>query len=197
MPAPYCYEYPRPMVTVDLAVFSLIEQSLRVLLICRGREPFAGKWAIPGGFLEMDEPAAGRRPPRAARGDRSANRRLDRADRLLRQARSRPAGANHHAGSCGGRPCGRTRDTWGRRCRRGSMDYSWRLYRAGVRSRRDPGAGARMAQAGHHRPALEARARALTEVLPHRGRSCTLPDLGTASSAGRTVAEQNGEVAMH
>ena len=57
MPAPYCYEYPRPMVTVDLAVFSLVEQSLRVLLIRRGREPFAGKWAIPGGFLEMDEPA--------------------------------------------------------------------------------------------------------------------------------------------
>ena len=51
MPAPYCYEYPRPMVTVDLAVFSLVEQSLRVLLIRRGREPFAGKWAIPGGFL--------------------------------------------------------------------------------------------------------------------------------------------------
>ncbi len=57
MPAPYCYEYPRPMVTVDLAVFSLVEQSLRVLLIRRGHEPFAGKWAIPGGFLEMDEPA--------------------------------------------------------------------------------------------------------------------------------------------
>ena len=57
MPAPYCYEYPRPMVTVDLAVFSLVEQSLRVLLIRRGREPFAGRWAIPGGFLEMDEPA--------------------------------------------------------------------------------------------------------------------------------------------
>jgi len=45
------------MVTVDLAVFSLVEQSLRVLLIRRGHEPFAGKWAIPGGFLEMDEPA--------------------------------------------------------------------------------------------------------------------------------------------
>ncbi len=57
MPAPYCYEYPRPMVTVDLAVFSLAEQSLRVLLIRRGHEPFAGKWAIPGGFLELDEPA--------------------------------------------------------------------------------------------------------------------------------------------
>ena len=57
MPAPYCYDYPRPMVTVDLAVFSLVELSLRVLLIRRGHEPFAGKWAIPGGYLEMDEPA--------------------------------------------------------------------------------------------------------------------------------------------
>jgi 8-oxo-dGTP diphosphatase len=56
MPAPYCYEYPRPLVTVDLVVFTLVEQSLRVLLIRRGREPFAGKWAIPGGFLEIDEP---------------------------------------------------------------------------------------------------------------------------------------------
>jgi 8-oxo-dGTP diphosphatase len=45
------------MVTVDLIVFSLVRQSLRVLLIRRGHEPFAGKWAIPGGFLEMDEPA--------------------------------------------------------------------------------------------------------------------------------------------
>jgi 8-oxo-dGTP diphosphatase len=45
------------MVTVDLAVFSLVERVLRVLLIRRGHEPFAGKWAIPGGFLEIDEPA--------------------------------------------------------------------------------------------------------------------------------------------
>jgi 8-oxo-dGTP diphosphatase len=45
------------MVTVDLVVFALVRQSLRVLLVRRGREPFAGKWAIPGGFLEMDESA--------------------------------------------------------------------------------------------------------------------------------------------
>jgi 8-oxo-dGTP diphosphatase len=51
------------MVTVDLVVFSLIDRSLRVLLIRRGHGPFAGHWAIPGGFLEMDEPveAAARR----------------------------------------------------------------------------------------------------------------------------------------
>jgi 8-oxo-dGTP diphosphatase len=57
MPAPYCYEHPRPQVTVDLVVFALVEGSLRVLLVRRGREPFAGLWAIPGGFLGIDEPA--------------------------------------------------------------------------------------------------------------------------------------------
>jgi 8-oxo-dGTP diphosphatase len=56
MPAPYCYEYPRPQVTVDLVAFALIERSVRVLLIRRGHEPFAGGWAIPGGFLGIDEP---------------------------------------------------------------------------------------------------------------------------------------------
>jgi 8-oxo-dGTP diphosphatase len=57
MPPPYCYDYPRPQVTVDLVVFGFIDQAVRILLIRRGREPFAVKWAIPGGFLEMDEAA--------------------------------------------------------------------------------------------------------------------------------------------
>jgi len=57
MPPPYCYDYPRPAVTVDLLVFALEGDSLRVLLIRRKRDPFAGAWAIPGGFLEIDEPA--------------------------------------------------------------------------------------------------------------------------------------------
>jgi 8-oxo-dGTP diphosphatase len=57
MPAPCCYEHPRPQVTVDLVVFTLVESLLRVLLVRRGREPFAGLWAIPGGFLGIDEPA--------------------------------------------------------------------------------------------------------------------------------------------
>lgn len=50
----YCYEYPRPAVTVDLVVISR-ERRPRVLLIRRGHEPFAGMWAIPGGFVDMDE----------------------------------------------------------------------------------------------------------------------------------------------
>lgn len=55
MPPPYCYEYPRPSVTVDLVVFTLVGDELRVLMIRRANEPFAGHWAIPGGFLDLDE----------------------------------------------------------------------------------------------------------------------------------------------
>ncbi len=55
---PYTYEYPRPSVTVDCVVFGLDgldQEDLKVLLIERGREPFAGCWALPGGFVEMGE----------------------------------------------------------------------------------------------------------------------------------------------
>ncbi len=50
----YTYEYPRPAVTVD-AVIVTREEKPRVLLIRRKHEPFAGMWAIPGGFVDMDE----------------------------------------------------------------------------------------------------------------------------------------------
>ena len=52
---PYTYEYPRPMVTVDAVVFRRRAGVSEVLLIRRGRDPFAGCWALPGGFVEMDE----------------------------------------------------------------------------------------------------------------------------------------------
>jgi 8-oxo-dGTP diphosphatase len=51
----YCYEYPRPAVSADIAVFRQQEQSLQVLLIKRKNPPFQGMWALPGGFMEMDE----------------------------------------------------------------------------------------------------------------------------------------------
>ncbi|MFC1792495.1 NUDIX domain-containing protein [Planctomycetota bacterium] len=51
----YTYDWPRPMVTVDAVVFSLSGGKTQVLLINRGREPYKGKWAVPGGFVEMDE----------------------------------------------------------------------------------------------------------------------------------------------
>ncbi len=52
---PYTYEYPRPSVTVDCIIFGLDGSALKVLLIERGLEPFKGHWALPGGFVDMDE----------------------------------------------------------------------------------------------------------------------------------------------
>lgn len=52
----YTYEYPRPSVTVDCVVFGLdADADLKVMLIERDVEPFAGRWALPGGFVRMDE----------------------------------------------------------------------------------------------------------------------------------------------
>jgi 8-oxo-dGTP diphosphatase len=45
----------RPGVTVDVVIFSLREKDLKVLLVRRGQPPFAGRWAIPGGFVRLDE----------------------------------------------------------------------------------------------------------------------------------------------
>jgi 8-oxo-dGTP diphosphatase len=60
MAPPYHYEYPRPAVTVDVVAFGFDGIHLKVLLIRRREDPFKGEWALPGGFLEMDEsPAVG------------------------------------------------------------------------------------------------------------------------------------------
>ena len=53
----YCYKYPHPAVTTDCVIFGFEGSELQVLLIERGIEPFKGKWAFPGGFLNMDETA--------------------------------------------------------------------------------------------------------------------------------------------
>jgi 8-oxo-dGTP diphosphatase len=51
----YEYEYQRPSLTVDCVVFGLDEEDLKVILIQRKLEPFKGKWALPGGFVHIDE----------------------------------------------------------------------------------------------------------------------------------------------
>jgi 8-oxo-dGTP diphosphatase len=47
--------YERPSVTVDVVIFTLQDRELHVLLVKRKRWPFEGRWAIPGGFVQMDE----------------------------------------------------------------------------------------------------------------------------------------------
>jgi 8-oxo-dGTP diphosphatase len=50
----HSYDYPRPALTVDLAVVTR-EARPRTLLIRRQKEPFAGSWALPGGFVDSNE----------------------------------------------------------------------------------------------------------------------------------------------
>jgi 8-oxo-dGTP diphosphatase len=51
----YTYKYARPALTVDVVVFGLDEGDLKVLLIQRDQPPFENKWALPGGFVHVDE----------------------------------------------------------------------------------------------------------------------------------------------
>lgn len=51
----YCYAYPHPALTTDIVLFTVCDKSLQVLLIRRGNEPFAGEWALPGGFVGIGE----------------------------------------------------------------------------------------------------------------------------------------------
>lgn len=67
---PFTYEYPRPCVSADVVVID--KESKSVLLIQRKKDPFAGSWALPGGFMEMDESA-----------DRTAIRELEEETGLL------------------------------------------------------------------------------------------------------------------
>jgi 8-oxo-dGTP diphosphatase len=51
-------DYPRPSVTVDLVIFTIIDARLVVLLVKRKEHPFKGAWVVPGGFVRVGETAA-------------------------------------------------------------------------------------------------------------------------------------------
>lgn len=53
----FCYKYPHPAVTCDCVIFGFDGVQLKTLLIERGQEPYLGRWALPGGFMKIDETA--------------------------------------------------------------------------------------------------------------------------------------------
>ncbi|MEL6349249.1 MAG: NUDIX domain-containing protein [Myxococcota bacterium] len=52
-------DFPRPAVTVDLVIFTVQDADVKVLLIRRGTPPFEGQWALPGGFVRVDDSNTG------------------------------------------------------------------------------------------------------------------------------------------
>lgn len=54
-PRQYVYRHPRPALTVDCVVLAFEEGKLSVLLVRRALDPFAGSWALPGGFVHVEE----------------------------------------------------------------------------------------------------------------------------------------------
>ena len=52
---PFNYEFARPALTVDIVVFALDADDLKVMLIERDLKPFAGRWALPGGFVRVEQ----------------------------------------------------------------------------------------------------------------------------------------------
>ncbi len=63
-------DHPKPSVTVDVVIMTLRDDELQVLLIKRDIAPYRGRWAIPGGFVHLDESleAAARRELREETG---------------------------------------------------------------------------------------------------------------------------------
>jgi 8-oxo-dGTP diphosphatase len=51
----YTYNYPRPALTVDALILAGTKAQKQILLVRRAKEPFQGMWALPGGFVDMDE----------------------------------------------------------------------------------------------------------------------------------------------
>jgi 8-oxo-dGTP diphosphatase len=51
----YQYKHPHPALTTDIVIFTIRDKQLKLLLIMRGNIPFQGKWALPGGFVQLEE----------------------------------------------------------------------------------------------------------------------------------------------
>lgn len=51
----YVYEYPMPAIAADIAVLVINEREFLILLIKRKNEPFKDYWALPGGFMDINE----------------------------------------------------------------------------------------------------------------------------------------------
>jgi 8-oxo-dGTP diphosphatase len=71
------YEFPRPALTVDVAVLRGSTADREILLIRRGQDPFVGTWALPGGFVDEEEPLED-----AARRELAEETGIERAGRL-------------------------------------------------------------------------------------------------------------------
>ena len=52
---PFTYDYPHPAVTVDITIFTVRNDQLNILLIKRALKPYQGEWALPGGFVNLEE----------------------------------------------------------------------------------------------------------------------------------------------
>jgi len=49
------HDFDVPLCTVDMSIFSLIDGELNVLLVHRDEHPSKGKWALPGGFIDLNK----------------------------------------------------------------------------------------------------------------------------------------------
>lgn len=90
---PYIYEYERPSVTTDVVVIAFSMEGAWLLLIERARDPFAGHWALPGGFLDPYESLEA-----GTIRELAEETRLRPGSKLLRGVRLHPAGVHGERG---------------------------------------------------------------------------------------------------
>lgn len=94
------YKFPRAALAVDCVVFGMDESDLKVMLIRRDLPPFEGNWALPGGFVRLDETTdeAARRELREETGlDRVFLEQLYTFSELNRDPRERVVSVGYYA----------------------------------------------------------------------------------------------------